>query len=135
MDDNRKLKREFDVVVTATITKEERVTASNKEEAEVLANQQFSVQNTDIDENYDQRVVEVSEVLPRELATFAGLRWRYDPTNKTRDEVESLITSLVVLREDCLLALSGEWDKSDAGFKDSLAMIEQALLGVGAVLC
>ena len=38
-----------------------------------------------------------------------------------------LLAACETLKADCEAALSGDWDKSDEGFKDSLAILNRAI--------
>jgi hypothetical protein len=38
-----------------------------------------------------------------------------------------LLDACMTLAEDCRMALSGEWDKSDKGFQDSLDLLESVI--------
>jgi hypothetical protein len=39
----------------------------------------------------------------------------------------ALLSACKTLAEDCRMALSGEWDKGDAGFQDSLDLLESVI--------
>ena len=38
-----------------------------------------------------------------------------------------LLEALMTIREDCRMALEGDWDKSDDGFEDMLCLIDAAV--------
>ncbi len=52
----------FDVLVRATVIKTVRVEAENEEDADVFANESFSVLNNGSDEDYIQETIEIQEV-------------------------------------------------------------------------
>jgi len=43
------------------------------------------------------------------------------------EEVKELKKTLRILREDAEMALNGEWDRSDDGFKDQIVLIDSVL--------
>jgi len=40
---------------------------------------------------------------------------------------DDLLAACKTAAEDCRMALSGEWDKSDSGFKDTMEMLQAAI--------
>ena len=53
----------YAVTITATITKTYTVEAENKQTADILAHEQFSVLSADEPENYDQETDGIAEVI------------------------------------------------------------------------
>lgn len=47
--------------------------------------------------------------------------------NTLRRTNAELLAACETLAEDCRMALSGDWDKSDEGFKDSLTLLEDVI--------
>lgn len=43
------------------------------------------------------------------------------------ETIAQMVTALRTVAKDCQMALDGEWDKSDAGFQDTLDMVESAI--------
>ena len=48
-----------------------------------------------------------------------------------KERYKILLKACKVAREDCIMALSGEWDKSDEGFEDTKTMLEGAIEDAG----
>ena len=44
------------------------------------------------------------------------------------NEIEKMRSALVTIREDAVMALSEEWDRSDDGFKAQIDMIDVVLM-------
>ena len=44
-----------------------------------------------------------------------------------KERYQLLLNACIIVLEDCDMALSGEWDKSDEGFRDTKTMLETAI--------
>jgi len=63
----------------------------------------------------------------REAVAYLELSDHTDHYGRLFAAAPQLLEACRTLAEDCRMALSGEWDKGDEGFRDSLELLESVI--------